>query len=82
MDHIRIFDLIATIRLDQESFSQMIDYADRLTDEVKEHFWEEFQEKANSNLITFYRFQEDRAEPFNNYIRESMNRFFEPKVPG
>lgn len=75
----KIFDMIASVHFDKESFCNLIDADQRLDSESLHHYWGEYVLYSKENLITFYR-SLDNSNPTPAYIRESMNRFFDSKA--
>ena len=69
-----IFDFIATIDFVEEEFFELIDIDQRLDDQTRQSFWDEYSINSEQNLITFYRSLDDSMIP--QYVKQSMNHFF------
>lgn len=73
-----IFDFIATVDFNKDDFFGLIDTDQRLDDETRQSFWDEYAINSGQNLITFYRSLDDAMIP--QYVKQSMNYFFYVKA--
>lgn len=79
MYNIEIFDQIATLRFDSDSFHSLIDYNNYLAPGYTNDMWNDFQDIYGGNLIRFYNML-NGDDPYHKHVKESMNRFFDAKV--